>query len=339
VRIAFDAQLTVGTATGIGEYARGLIPALVATGVDVIALRNSRLDPWRFDRRVVWDQLLLPARASLAKADLLHCASGTIPLLRTLPVIATVHDVAFLKTQRHARGYARWYFGKFSVALYRRCKAIIADSEFSRKELLDVMSDAAPPIVAIHPGVADDFSKVTRTPDRRTVLVVGTVERRKNLAHTIRLLPRLKDARIVSVGPATPYFDECVALANRLGVAERIEFRGYVPRRELLRLYATAAVAVVPSTYEGFGYAAAQALCAGLPCVTSDRASLLEVAGSDATVVSLDDEDGWLSALASAVSGADDERAGAMRDRSLSRFSWKTAAERTLDVYRKVTAQ
>jgi len=58
MRVALDAQLTVGTATGIGEYVRGLTCALRARELDLVALREERLNPWRFDRRVLWDQFV-----------------------------------------------------------------------------------------------------------------------------------------------------------------------------------------------------------------------------------------------------------------------------------------
>ncbi len=111
------------------------------------------------------------------------------------------------------------------------------------------------------------------------------------------MLPKLIGARIVCVGPQTPYARECVELAARLGVAERLELRGYVSREELLALYREAAVVAVPSRYEGFGYAAAQALCAGVPCVVSDRTSLPEIVGNDAGVAALGDAGAWTSML------------------------------------------
>ena len=137
VRVALDAQLGVGTATGIGEYVNGLAAALRRRGVDLVELREPRLDPWRFDRRVRWDQTVLPLRARSSGADVLHCASGTMPLLRPMPVVVTVHDVAWLHVQGHARAYARYYFGKFSLAQYRAAAAIVVDSSFSRGALLE----------------------------------------------------------------------------------------------------------------------------------------------------------------------------------------------------------
>lgn len=337
MKVALDAQLTVGSATGIGEYASGLANALRAASIEVETLFEPRLDPWRFDRRVFWDQVLLPVRAARTRASLLHCVSGTVPYACSLPVVVTVHDVAWLREQRHARGYARWYFGAYSLARYRGCTAILTDSRFSRGELLELLPRFDERRVAVvAPGVAVDIAAVRRRPDGRTILAVGTVEPRKNLAFLIRLLPRLLGARLVSTGPATRYLMECEALARDLGVEERVEFRGYVTREELLDLYARAAVAAVPSRYEGFGYAVAQALCAGLPCVSSDRAALPEVAGDDARVVPLEHEQAWIEALARALSGAEEVRATAVRARCAQRFSWTTAARATIDVYASV---
>lgn len=335
MKIAFDVQLSVGTSTGIGEYATGLSAALRNRGCDLVELRDRHLDPWRFDRRVLWDQVLLPLRARRSGATLLHCPGGTMPALAPLPVVVTVHDLAWLRVQAHARSYARWYFGRFALSRYAHARAIVADSQFSANELREAMAPRAPLIRVVYPGVAGEFSALARTAgDRRTILAVGTVEPRKNLALLVRLLPRWPNARLVSVGPHTPYARECAALAQRLGVAERVELRGYVARDDVLQLYAAAAVAAVPSLYEGFGYAAAQALCAGLPCVVSDRSSLPEVVAGDAEVVPVDDDERWASAVQSALDGSRDAAAAQARSRAATRFSWDTAAATMEEVYR-----
>jgi glycosyltransferase involved in cell wall biosynthesis len=336
MKIAVDAQLTVGTATGIGEYVRGLIAALRAQGADVAELVEPQLDPWRFDRRVLWDQVRLPQLARSQGADVLHCASGTMPLRFERPIVVTVHDVAWLRVQAHTRPYARYYFGTFALQRYRRAARIAVDSKFSRGELLDLLEGFDPARVAVvYPGVAADYRAVERKPgDGRTILAVGTIERRKNLELIVRALPSLPGARLVAVGPSTPYQRLCEELASELGVGERVEFAGYVGRKQLLDLYATCAVVAVPSRYEGFGYAAAQALCAGTPCVVSDRSALPEVVGPDAPVVSLDDADGWTNALAAALRNERDAAASAARDRAGERFAWDASARRMQEVYR-----
>ena len=97
------------------------------------AVARRNLDPWRFDRRVLWDQLLLPLAAARSGATLLHAASGTMPLIRTLPTVVTVHDLAWHRVQSHTRAYARAYFGQLQSRAYRTAAAIVCDSHFTRK--------------------------------------------------------------------------------------------------------------------------------------------------------------------------------------------------------------
>lgn len=334
MKIAIDAQLTVGTATGIGEYAGGLIDALRGQGVDVVALREPRLDPWRFDRRLLWDQVILPRRAARSGAQILHCAAGTMPLRSHLPIVVTVHDVAWLKVQAHARPYARYYFGVYALRRYAQAKRIVVDSVFSRGELLDVLNVSPEQVDVVYPGVSADFCSLERRAGgSQTILVPGTVERRKNLEVLLRALPGLPGARIVSVGPPTPYLAACRDLAAALGISERVEFRGYVPRTELLQLYATSAVVAVPSRYEGFGYAAAQALCSGVPAVVSDRSSLPEVVGSDAAIVPVDDVAGWRQALHDALAGDLPIEPARARAEAIARFTWSSSASAMRAVY------
>ncbi len=335
MRVALDAQLTVGTATGIGEYVRGLIDALRSRGVDVAELSEPRLDPWRFDRRVLWDQVLLPLRARASGASLLHCASGTMPRANGIPIVVTVHDVAWLADQVNARSYARYYFGKLTPQRYRRARAIVVDSNFSRDALLQFVRGLDPRRVhVVYPGVAADFCELVRgAGDGRTILAVGTIERRKNLEVLVRALARLPAARLVAVGPHTPYAVECAELAQQLGVTDRVEMPGYVARDRLLALYRECAVVAVPSRYEGFGYAAAQALCAGTPCIVSDRSSLPEIVSGDAPVAPADDVEAWVAALDAALRGDDAGRARDIRSRAIARFSWDASAARMEALY------
>lgn len=335
MKVALDAQLTVGTATGIGEYVCGLGDALRKRGLDVVELREPRLDPWRFDRRVIWDQLILPRRARAARAQILHCTAGTMPRKAGMPVVVTVHDLAWHAVQSHAPAYARYYFGTFSLRRYADAAQVVTDSDFSRGELLALCPNLDPGRVdVVYPGVAPEFCTLGREGgDGRTILAVGTIERRKNLEVLVRALVDLPDARLIAVGPKTPYARDCAELAARLGVAPRVQLRGYVPRAELLTLYRRCAVAAVPSRYEGFGYAAAQALCAGVPCVVSDRSSLPEIAAGDARVAGVDDPTAWAAAVGAALCGEDDARAARVRKVAIARFSWESSAAQMERIY------
>jgi glycosyltransferase involved in cell wall biosynthesis len=341
-KIAIDGQLLLGTPTGIGEYLRELLPALRARSVHFDVLSQANYDPWRFDRRFIWDQCLLPRQA--APYPLLHCTAGTMPVLRRKrAVIVTVHDVAWLRVQRHARWYARAYFGDLMLREYRRARAIMTVSAFSRDELLSLGELDPEKIHIVRPGVSGDFMQLARCSERPRgtaplILAVGTVEPRKNLALAIRALARMYDrrARLISCGPPTPYLTECKALARRLGVSERIEFRGYLSRQELLELYAVASIAVVPSLYEGFGLPAAQALVAGVPLIVAKTSSLPEIAGNDGYVLDPDDETAWSSKFDEicAHQALENGRAQRARGPAQERFSWAVHAAMVEELYR-----
>jgi len=303
-------------------------------------LQAPWLDPWRFDRRVLWDQVLLPLFAARSGAALLHATAGTLPLARSLPTVVTVHDLAWLRVQGHTRPYARWYFGTLMRSAYRRARAVVVDSHFSAQEYAELSGDPRPPAV-VAPGVDARFGAIERRPEGAPfALVAGTVERRKNLVRAVDVAAAVPDLRIVSIGPPTAYRDEVVARARALGVEDRIELRGYVGRAAIDDLYARATLALVPSRYEGFGYAVAEALCAGLPAIAARGSSLTEVAGHDATLVDPDDADGWIDAVRALLADRDaaERRAREARAAACARFSWSRSSLAMRAVYARVLA-
>jgi len=341
VRVALDAQLMRGTSTGIGEYVAGLVAALrEVRDLEVVALQ-APLDPWRFDRRVIWDQVLLPLAAARSGASLLHCASGTLPLFSSVPLVATVHDVAFLRVQGHVRAYARAYFGAFQLERYRRARRIVVDSRFSRDELLACGGIEPERVDVVYPGVAADVFALVRQPDRAPyALAIGTVEPRKNLATAIRALRGVPGLHLTAVGPLTPYAQECLRVARACGVEARVTLRGYVSRAELLALLAGAACVVVPSRYEGFGYAAAQALCSGVPLLAANAASLPEVVDGAMPLLPPADAEAWGAAMRAILGDRDaaEARAAALRPAAVARFDWSRAARETASAYASALA-
>lgn len=338
MRVALDTQLAVGTATGIGVYERDLARALLEAGIDVRMLRAPALDPWRFDRRVLWDQVVLPALAARSGAAVLHAASGTLPIVRTLPTVVTVHDMAWLRVQAHTRAYARAYFGTLMKRLYRGAAAVLTDSTFARDEFVTLGGRHAG-VHVVYPGVDERFARLERRPrERPFALVVGTVERRKNLLRAVELLAAVPGLDLIAVGPPTPYLDDVRARVVELGLAERVTLRGYVGEAEIDRLYVEATLALVPSRYEGFGYALAEALCAGLPVIAARSSSLVEVAGSDAPLVDPDDASGWVDAVRALLADRDgaERRAGAARPAAAARFAWPRAAAECAAIYRSL---
>jgi glycosyltransferase involved in cell wall biosynthesis len=262
-----------------------------------------------------------------------------MPLLRTLPTVVTVHDLAWLRVQAHTRGYARAYFGAVQARAYRTAAAVVCDSHFSAGEYRALVDPSANPDV-IYPGVDARFATIARNPDEAPfALVVGTVEERKNLLVVIDALPALPELRVVSVGPHTPYAETVRARAAELNVADRLDLRGYVTREELDDLHARAMCALIPSRYEGFGYALAEALCAGLPAIAARSSSLVEVAAESALLVDPDDVAGWTDAIRALLADRDRAEAFSASQRAahVARFEWRKAALSMIEVYQRVS--
>ena len=97
MRIALDAQLAVGTADRASGFTkRDLARALVAGGIEGAAAASSRPSIRGVSTGACSGiRSLLPVLAARSGADVLHAASGTLPLVRTLPTVVTVHDMAW----------------------------------------------------------------------------------------------------------------------------------------------------------------------------------------------------------------------------------------------------
>jgi len=99
-------------------------------------------------------------------------------------------------------------------------------------------------------------------------------------------------------------------------------------------MHTRAAAVAVPSRYEGFGYAAAQALCAGVPVAVANCASLPEVGGAGASIVDAGDAAAWAATLTQlAFDPAQRQAALARREEQIERFSWRRSASAMVEIY------
>lgn len=186
--------------------------------------------------------------------------------------------------------------------------------------------------------------------DRRYILYVGGISPHKNLAHLIDALAALRrdesmqDVMLVLVGDYTSdaFFSAYEQLRQQraaLNLDEFVLFPGYVDDAELVHLYNSACVFVLPSLMEGFGLPALEAMACGTPVIVSNRGSLPEVV-ADAGLVFDPDEPEALHGLISQVLTDVDLRArlqcaGPQR---AAHYSWTRAALDTLATFQCVAA-
>lgn len=276
----------------------------------------------------LWEQAVLPVQA--AGCRLLYSPANLAPVLSRRNVVV-VHDVAAL---RHPEAYSRQYVAYQRAVLpvlARRARLVITVSEFSRRELIEVLGVPADRIRVIPEGVDERFAAAADPEPVRAryglgrpyVLVVATESRRKNLEGLGPAAAALAGhgVEVVLVGTGRPYLRTAEVPFRRLG---------YVPDEDLPGLYAGALALALPSRYEGFGLPCLEAMACGTPVVAADAGALPETVGQAGLLVGPDDPDGFSQALLS-LAGSEPRRQqliAAGRARAAG-FTWARAAAAT----------
>lgn len=268
------------------------------------------------------------------------------------PVVATVHDLSYLHYPQHHPRERIAFMERQMPRTLAQAAMIIADSEFVRRELIELLGISAARIQTVPLGVEESFHPYSLA-ERALVLtrydlahlpyllVVATLEPRKNLPRLVDAYSRLPDALrrrhpLVIVGTRGWLTEE---LERRLEPLERggqIKRLGYIPQEDLPLLYAGAWAFAFPSLYEGFGLPLLEAMRSGVPVLTANRSSLPEVAGDAAILVDPEDVDTISAGLERLLT--DEAWRGLAVERGLRQaqpFSWSRCVENTIGVYQQ----
>ncbi|MDQ3983241.1 MAG: glycosyltransferase, partial [Actinomycetota bacterium] len=278
---------------------------------------------------------------------------GLLRLGRALSVVATVHHpitvdrdlaVAAAPTRRERARLRRWYgFTRMQGRVARRLPRLLSVSAASRGDVSSAFGVPEHRIGIVHNGVDPDLFRplddVAQIPGRIVALVSADLPM-KGVVHLVEAVAKVRTERaadlvLVGKGADSPGIRSA---ARRYGVEGAIRFAGRLDDLELVKVYAEAQVAVVPSLYEGFSFPAVQAMSCGVPLVTTTGGALPEVTGDAAILVPPADA----GALAAAIGRLLDDPglrarvARRARDRALQRFTWTSAAEATVGEYLRV---
>lgn len=367
MKIAIDAYHALFQSGGIPRYTRGLISALAEIAItdDFILFYNrfrERTTSWKpeskqfkirqihFPRRLLsalWDKLNWPPIEILCGAvDLFHGLHFVLPPAHSARRVLTVHDLTFLKFPDYFTNQSlnkHGYYNELPKAL-NRADAVIAVSQKTREDLIELMKFPVERIRVIYEGVGQHFFKPFEKQKSDTIMkryglkrpylifLVGTPEPRKNIARTVEAFKKAASGcQLVLIGPQMP-------LKMLLdGDSHGIIFTGVVPEDHLLVLLSGAMVSLYPSLYEGFGLPVLESMACGIPVITSNRGSLPEVAGGAALIVNPEDVDEMAVAIIALLKDESlQQRLKVLGKRRASEFTWKKAAEATLSLYREL---
>ena len=349
-------QLLQRVPGGIGRYVGHLVRALPAAGVEVVAFAAGPRPPG-VDRPYVdlgwprgplryeaWARLRRPV-PDVAGA-VLHATSLAVPPPGRRPLVVTVHDLVFLRHPEHLTPRGVSFHRRGLERARQEAAAVVVPTAFGRDELVAEGFERGRVHVAHHGIDVPDLPAVDPEGRRRAlhrlgvdapfVLFVGTLEPRKGItdlvaAHRV-LRRRHSDIQLVLAGQAGWGTSPDLSGPGVVGL-------GPAHDGDLDALYRAAVALVLPSHYEGFGLPVLEAMARGCPVVTSDAASLVEVAGGAAASVAVGDVDALAGALDHLATDPDHRRRlGAAGRARAADFSWSKSAEAHAGAYRGALA-
>ena len=302
----------------------------------------------------LWTHGRLSFEMARRPPDVLFVPAHVLPLVRPRRSVVTVHDLGYHYFPEAHTWSARLYLELSTRLNARWATRVLADSRATADDLMRVYGTPADKLRVVYPGLnpairrVADQNRMAEVAGRLGIpgdyiLHVGTLQPRKNLARLIEAYGMLAGAepipRLVLAGQRGWLSQGIFQAVERLGLAGRVHFPGYVAEEELPALMSGARLFVFPSLYEGFGFPVLEAMACGVPVVCSNTSSLPEVAGEAALLVDPTD----VSALAAAMRQAliQTELRARLIDagqKQAARFSWERAARATLAALEEAAA-
>jgi glycosyltransferase involved in cell wall biosynthesis len=290
-------------------------PELVPADVEPIHVATGSQE-----LRMAWSVPRVLRRLRPALAHFQHA----MPLRCPCPAVVTIHDLSFERDPRAMSRRDRFVFRRVVPRAARSARRVIAVSERTKRDLVDLYG-IPPDRITVTPHGVDPAFGPGQVAGEGYLLFVGAVQARKDPLAAARAAQEV-GLPLVVAGPARD--PELARELEALGS----DLRGYVDKAELAGLYRGAAALVLPSRYEGFGLPVLEAMASGVPVVVADEPALREVA-ADAAVYS----DGDLAAAIRTGLAERDRLVAAGLERAKA-FSWEETARRTLEVYSEALA-
>ncbi len=306
-------------------------------------------EPLTFSLRA-WREL----RGRTERPDVVHdnqtLGYGLLLLQRAgFPVLATVHhpitvdrtvDLAAAHSLRRQVSVRRWYsFLRMQARVVRRLPSLLTVSQSSSGDIVRDFAVEPSRLTVVPVGVEHEVfvpPTVPRVPGR----IVATASADVALKGVVPLLEAVaklrteRDVELLVVG-SVKKGGAVARTVVRLGLEDAVRFVHGLTEQQLVEVFGSAHVGVVPSLYEGFSLPAVEMMSCATPLVVTSAGALPEVVGDAALSVAPRDAEALAVALGRVLD--DDElaaRLGAQgRARVVELFTWRAVAERTVAWY------
>lgn len=287
------------------------------------------------------DPLRLACLLLRKRPDVFFSPGFNPPLGSPVPFVFTLHDLIHVRFPGDYTLAHRIYYRFLVRSACRRAAAVLTVSRHSQRDIARWAGISEAKIQVAPNGVGPEFSPEgpRASLGYPYLLFVGNRKPHKNLPRLLRAFAQAElspQVRLVLSGPPERAL---VALAQGLGVGERVVFYGPIPEPELPPLYRGALALLLPSLYEGFGLPALEAMACGTPVLASAVAALPEVVGEAAVFVDPYRVEDIAPSIERIVE--DEELRERLRHRGLEqakKFSWERTAEQVSALLQEVAA-
>ncbi|MGB8729891.1 MAG: glycosyltransferase family 1 protein [Candidatus Sulfotelmatobacter sp.] len=365
LRVAWDNRLAGRDKAGTGVYAVRLLEEFakrqdlqvdVLNGWSPSTQRSVPAAALRTAGDLFWTHAGLPAMLWKRGSNLLHAPAFVAPIASPCPVVTTIHDISYLLYPSHFSNWWTAYLKLVMPPIVRSAAAIICPSENSKRDVVKAYGIGSDKIHVIPQGVDHErFHPAATLPQEWAqalgirdgyVLHVGTFSYRKNIPTLLRAVALLRargkweNRQVVLAGSQNLSLKgghEVFETIRELDLSDCVVLTDHIPSEHVPGLYAHAAMLVMPSLYEGFGFPVLEAMAVGTPVVCSDTSSLPEVAGDAAILFPPHDQDALASTMANVMQNPSlREQLRRKGFEQACQFTWQRAADQTIAVYREV---
>lgn len=296
--------------------------------------------------RILAEQFRLSRLVKRAGVTVLWSPGYTAPAFCSCPQVVSILDMQYKRFPQDVS----WRAARTMDVLYptaaRRSDAVVAISEFAKSEIVRFLGVPPEKVTATLLAADPVFASPAGPPPEAVrgapyLLCVAHTYPHKNVAMLVRAFHRIAGNiphRLVLVGKARFGEPEVAVALKELPPGRVIRFHG-VARTQLVALYQNADWFVFPSLYEGFGLPVLEAMCAGVPVLTTREASIPEVGGETVRYADGCDEAAFAAELQAAVGlpAVEKARQVVQAKNRAKGFTWDASADKLWYVLKQVS--
>ncbi len=291
--------------------------------------------------RTVWMHCVLPMLLHKYHSDVLWSPEFIAPLFNSkrIPVVLMIYDLTYIRYPATMVGFHLLLHRLLVKRSIKKAKVIIADSFFTKKELIACIPQAADKRITVAAcgkpawSLPNDYRASVR---ENFLFFAGNFEPRKNLINVIRALELLQRQGLTIplqlAGLPGWRNREIHDYISRSPIGKNIYHLGYISEEQLIYKYCTCKALIFPSFYEGFGMPVLEALTLDCLVVTSSGTVMQEICGRAALYFDPGDFGDIAGVIASLYqTGFDRNMYLRHRGEVLARYGWKDSAETILE--------